>query len=81
MQELTVSLGQNGRIVIPASIRKSLHLKQGQVLKLHLENEKIIFEKVEDVVGKLKKRFSHIKKSLAEELILERRENAIKENQ
>ena len=80
MQELMVSVGQNGRIVIPANIRKLLNLKQGQVLKLHLENEKIIFEKTDDIVGKLKKRFGSIQNSLSEELILERHENAKKEN-
>lgn len=81
MQELTISLGQNGRIVIPASVRKILELKEGQRLRLHLEDQKIVLEKAEDVIQKLKNRFSIIKESLAQELVQDRRKAAEKENQ
>ncbi len=81
MQELSISLGQNGRIVIPASVRKSLGLKQGQRLRLHLDNQKIVLEKTDDALKELQKRFSVIKQSLSEELIQERRKEAEKENQ
>ncbi len=79
MQELTISLGQNGRVVIPASVRKSLGLRQGHVLRLYMEDEKIVLEKTDDVVRKLQERFSTIKESLADELIKERRKSATKE--
>lgn len=81
MQELNISLGQNGRIVIPASVRKLLELKEGQRLRLHLEDQKIVLEKTDDVIRKLKNRFSFIKESLSEELVQERRKTAEKENQ
>ncbi|MCF6237000.1 MAG: AbrB/MazE/SpoVT family DNA-binding domain-containing protein [Gammaproteobacteria bacterium] len=80
MQELNISLGQNGRIVIPASIRKSLGLKQGQRLRLHLDNQKIVLEKTDDVIQKLQHRFGFIKQSLSKELIQERRQEAMKED-
>lgn len=81
MQELSISVGQNGRVVIPVSVRKSLGLKQGQRLRLHLEDQKIILEKTDDALKNLQKRFSVIKQSLSEELIQERRKEARKENQ
>jgi len=80
MQELCISLGQNGRIVIPASVRKSLSLKTGQRLRLHLEDQKIILEKPENAIKKLQDRFSFIKQSLSEELIDERRKETQLEN-
>ncbi len=80
MQELSVSLGQNGRVVIPASVRKSLGLKRGQRLRLHLEDQKIILEKPENTLKKIQDRFSFIKQSLSEELIEERRKEAQLEN-
>jgi AbrB family looped-hinge helix DNA binding protein len=81
MQELSISLGQNGRVVIPASIRKSLGLKTGQRLRLHLDDQKIVLEKTDDALKELQKRFSTIKQSLSEELIQDRRKEAEKENQ
>lgn len=80
MQDLNISLGQNGRVVIPASVRKSLGLKEGQRLRLHLEDQKIVLEKTDDVIQKLKSRFSFIKESLSEELTLDRRKAAKEEN-
>lgn len=81
MQELNISLGQNGRIVIPASVRKLLELKEGQRLRLHLEDQKIVLEKTDDVIQKLKNRFSFIQESLSEELAQDRRKAAENENQ
>ncbi|MCH9697216.1 MAG: AbrB/MazE/SpoVT family DNA-binding domain-containing protein [Gammaproteobacteria bacterium] len=81
MQDLNISLGQNGRIVIPASVRKLLELKEGQRLRLHLEDKKIVLEKTDDVIQKLKNRFSFIDESLSEELVQDRRKAAEKENQ
>lgn len=80
MQECTIAIGQNGRIVIPTSIRQALNLQEGQRLLLRLENQSIIMEKPADMVQKLQKRFRQIPVSLATELIQERRQEAAKEN-
>lgn len=79
MQELNIALGQNGRVVIPAKVRKSLGLKQGQHLRLHLEGQKIILEKTDGIIHKLQSRFGSIKQSLSEELIQDRRQEVIRE--
>lgn len=80
MQECTISVGQNGRIVIPTAIRKALNLQEGQRLLLRLENDAIIMEKPTDIVKKLQNRFRKIPVSLADELVQERRQEAAKEN-
>ncbi|MDQ5769993.1 AbrB/MazE/SpoVT family DNA-binding domain-containing protein [Thiothrix subterranea] len=80
MQECTIAIGQNGRLVIPMAMRKALNLQEGQRLRLRLENESIILEKPVDIVKKLQNRFRKVSVSLADELIQERRQEAAKEN-
>lgn len=80
MQECSIAIGQNGRVVIPTAIRKALNLQEGQRLLLRLENQCIIMEKPADIVQKLQQRFRKIPVSLAEELIHERRQEAAKES-
>lgn len=80
MQECTIAIGQNGRLVIPTAMRKALNLQEGQRLRLRLENDSIIMEKPVDIVKKLQHRFRKVSVSLASELIQERRQNAAKEN-
>lgn len=79
MQEYSVAIGQNGRIVIPLDIRKVLNLQEGQRLLLRIENQSVILEKPVDIVQKLQNRFRHIPVNLADELIQERRQEAAKE--
>lgn len=79
MQEISVALGQNGRIVIPTVMRKALGLQKGQRLLLRLQDQQIILEKPEDIAAKLQARFRKIPVSLSEELIQERRQEALKE--
>ncbi len=80
MQECTIAIGQNGRLVIPSAMRKALNLQEGQRLRLRLENDSIIMEKPVDIVKKLQHRFRNVSVSLADELIQERRQEAAKEN-
>jgi AbrB family looped-hinge helix DNA binding protein len=80
MQEISIAVGQNGRVVIPASIRQQIGIKQGQHLLLRLEGDKIILEKTTGLLNKLQQRFKEIPCSLSEELIEQRRAEAAKEN-
>lgn len=79
MQEISVALGQNGRIVIPTVMRKALGLQKGQRLLLRLQDQQIILEKPDDIAAKLQARFRKIPVSLSEELLQERRQEALKE--
>jgi len=80
MQELSIAVGQNGRVVIPASIRQQVGIETGQHLLIRLEGDKIILEKTTGILNKLQQRFQNIKGSLSDELIEERRVEATRES-
>jgi AbrB family looped-hinge helix DNA binding protein len=76
-----VRLSAQGRVVIPAGLRKALHLKPGDRLIARQDGESIVLERRDVVQKRLQARFSHIPKdiSLAEELIADRRAEARRE--
>ena len=76
MQQIPVKLGEGGRLVIPADIRKSLGLEIGDELMLHLENGKLILmtrkqaiQYVQEQMGK----YDVGRRILSEELIEDRK--------
>jgi AbrB family looped-hinge helix DNA binding protein len=80
MQELSIAVGQNGRVVIPANIRQQIGIETGQHLLIRLEGERIILEKTTGILNKLQQRFQNIQGSLSDELIEERRAEAVRES-
>ncbi|MDT0498469.1 AbrB/MazE/SpoVT family DNA-binding domain-containing protein [Algiphilus sp. W345] len=76
-----VQLGAQGRLVIPAALRKALHLNPGDRLVARQEGEALVLERREAIEKRLQDRFRHIPKevSLVDELIAERRAEAAKE--
>jgi len=77
-----IQIGPQGRVVIPAPLRKALDLHPGEILIAHIEQGCLIFEKPDAIKRRLKARFAHLPKdvSLADELIAERRVEAKKED-
>jgi len=77
-ERLKVRVGPQGRIVIPAALREELGVGPGQELVARVEDGRLVLERREDVVRRLKARFSHVPagRVLSEELIFERREEA-----
>jgi len=67
--------------VIPARLRRALGLRAGNRLVLRLEGDRIVIEKREKLLTRLRKRFEKIPREvdLAEELIAERRKEAERE--
>ena len=76
-----VQLGPQGRVVIPAHLRKALDLKPGDRLVVRQDGDSIVIERRETLVRRLQARFAHVPRevSLADELIAERRAEASRE--
>jgi AbrB family looped-hinge helix DNA binding protein len=77
-----VQVGAQGRLVIPAALRKALNLKPGDRLVARQEGDRLVLERREAVVKRLQAAFEHIPKnvSLVDELIAERRAEAARES-
>ena len=77
-----VPVGPQGRLVIPSEIRRQLGIVPGDVLIAVVEDERLVLEKREAVLQRLRRRFEHIPAgiSLADELISERRSESKKED-
>ncbi len=72
-----VQLSEQGRLVIPAQLRRALGFEPGDILVARTEDGRLIIEKTEIIKQRLKARFAVAnKRSLADELIKERREEA-----
>lgn len=80
--EHEVQLGAQGRLVIPANLRKALNLKPGERLIARLAGESLILERRETVEKRLWEMFERVpdEVSLADELIAERRAEARRED-
>jgi AbrB family looped-hinge helix DNA binding protein len=76
-----IQLGPQGRVVIPAALRKALHLEPGDRLIARLEGDALVLERREAIGKRLQDRFRHIPAhvSLVDELIAQRRADAAKE--
>jgi AbrB family looped-hinge helix DNA binding protein len=75
-----VSVGPKGRVVIPADIRRRLRLEEGSQLVALLEGDGVLLLPRDAVKRRLRRMFSGIETSLAEELIQDRRAAAAKES-
>lgn len=76
-----VSLGRQGRLVIPASLRRSLGLEEGDRLVARQDGNRLVLEKPEQIKQRLKARFSQVpaERRLVEELLAERRQESRRE--
>lgn len=70
-----VPVGTQGRLVIPAEVRRQLGIDPGDVLIAFVEDGRLVLEKRDAVLQRLRRRFAHIPAgvSLADELIVQRR--------
>jgi AbrB family looped-hinge helix DNA binding protein len=80
-QSIEVNLGRQGRLVIPATLRRSLGFEEGDTLVAREEAGRLVLEKPETIKQRLKARFAQVPndRSLVDELIAERREEAKKD--
>jgi antitoxin PrlF len=73
-----IRVGEQGRIVIPAEIRRALAIDIGSTLVARIDHDRLVLEKREAVLERLQSRFANVPVgvSLAEELMAERRAEA-----
>ena len=74
-------LGKQGRLVIPAVLRRALGLRPGDRLIARQEGDRIVLEKREEILSRVKRRFGVVpaQVDLVEELLAERRAEAKRE--
>jgi antitoxin PrlF len=79
--DATITMGKQGRVVIPAEIRARLGLAPGDQLHLHVAGTRLVIERPQDAVIELRQLASGVPstRSLVEELLAERRTAAAAE--
>jgi AbrB family looped-hinge helix DNA binding protein len=81
-QQQEVHLGAQGRVVIPAALRRALGFHTGDALVARNEDGRLIIEKAEIIKQRLQARFKEAAgRSLSSELIKDRRKEAKEESQ
>jgi AbrB family looped-hinge helix DNA binding protein len=84
MATISVKVEKSGRILIPAVVRRQLHLKEGSELILRVDEAGIQMGTREQALARIHKelrRYIPEGRVLSEELIQERRAEAERENQ
>ena len=78
---LEVTIGPQGRLVVPVLLRRRLGLEPGDVLMARAEENRLVFERREEILARLRDLFSAVPAdvSLADELIAQRREESKRE--
>ena len=82
MSGYRVRIGDGGRLVIPAHLRRELGLKAGDDVVLEVENGELRVRSLRDAIARaqaLVRRYLPEGRSLADELIAERRREAERE--
>ena len=82
MGEFKTKMGQGGRVVIPGAYRRRLGLRSGDEIILHLDDEGLHLYTPAQAVARaqaLVRRYVPEGRSLSDELISERREEAVRE--
>jgi AbrB family looped-hinge helix DNA binding protein len=74
----TLTLGKQGRVVIPAEIREALGLLAGDRIHVRVDGARIVMERPQDAIHELRSlgRDRAANRSLVEELLAERRAEA-----
>ena len=76
-----IQIGPQGRVVIPAALRKAVGIDVGDTLIAQVDDGRIVLEKTSVIVARLRERFRAIPAdvNLADELIAHRRAEALAE--
>lgn len=75
---LTTKVGPDGRVLVPVELRRELALDPGTPLVARVEDDRLILERSDALVGRAKARFAAARRtpSPVDELIADRRRAA-----
>ena len=76
---VSVRLGAQGRLVVPAVLREALGFEAGDQLVVRVQDDRLIVESRESVVRRVQELFGAPGRNLVKELIAERRREARRE--
>src|SRR5262249_44635870 len=82
--EPRIRVGPQGRLVIPASMRRALGLQTGEVLVARVEEDRLVLERPRGALARLQRTFQAAVPegvSLADELVADRRAEARREEE
>jgi AbrB family looped-hinge helix DNA binding protein len=81
-ETIDVTVGAQGRVVVPALLRRRLGIQAGDVLVASAEDGRLVLERRATILARLRKQFDVVPAgvSLADELIAERRREAARED-
>lgn len=77
-----VTIGPQGRIVVPARVRRELGLVEGSTLAIRTDGHRVILEPRDEVLRRVRKRYVRARggSRLSDELIADRRREARRES-
>lgn len=75
-----VRMGPEGRVLIPAEIRRAVGLEPGERIVVRVEGDRIVLLPREAIKRQLQDPFKDVDGSMSEELIAERRKEAARES-
>lgn len=76
----SVAVGPKGRVVIPATIRSELGIQEGSVLVALVEGQAIVLVPRSAIKSRLRSIFADVGPSMRQELIADRRGQALRES-
>lgn len=77
-----VTVGPQGRLVVPAALRRRLGIEHGTTLVAREDDGRLVLERPDAVLARLQRRFAVVPEgvSLADELVAERHAEAARED-
>ena len=82
MDDLTVSVAENGRVILPAAVRRRLDVLDGGTIVIREEQGRLVLESATDSIRRAQaivQRFAPGALGVTEEFLAERRAEAVRE--
>ena len=81
-RSIEVTVGPQGRLVVPAALRRRLGIETGDVLIASAQQDRLVLEPRDAILSRVRQRLAVVPAdvSMVDELIAERREEAKREH-